>query len=525
LDKSGHGNNGQAVAVEWVAEGHRGGAASFGKDNSYITVPNNEDLNPHHLTLAAWINTSYSDPVWRRIFDKGTGKGYVLSMCGDDRQGHSFRGEVDVEPGKTWTHSVIKVADGQWHHVAGTYDGADAVIYVDGQHAQRRHWVGDVPFTTYALTIGANRSNPEAALGEVGASFNGMMDDVMMFNRALSAGEIQALFKSQGGVLTDVVAAPAPQPAPPVAVRATNTTGLSYGLYIHYGIATFAHPGEQGQIPAERFAPAEMDVKSWPRAAKEAGMTFAVLTAKHESGFCLWDSPDYDYCVAHSPFKGDIIGDFIAACNAGGILPGVHYSIPDAYNEGAVRGGGPVPALYFKLIKKHITELQTRYPGLRILVLDEIGRLSRDQFVEISQLSKQLNPACVLLNSSGNEAFGPRHEADTIIKGWMWRPQAQLNPAQALFAHYNRAQQAGHVFILNVAPDTRGHIADEQLAVLTRIKEMIATRPVTSPSASNRPATQPSSSDRIKQVKDLFDQGLITKEQYDQKVKEIMGSL
>ena len=118
---------------------------------------------------------------------------------------------------------------------------------------------------------------------------------------------------------------------------AADAPNLKYGLYIHYGIASFAQAGEQGQIPVERFNPAALDVKAWAHAAKQAGATFAVLTAKHESGFCLWDSADYDYDVGSSPFKGDIIGDFIAACNAEGILPGVHYSIPDAYNEGAVR--------------------------------------------------------------------------------------------------------------------------------------------------------------------------------------------
>ncbi len=207
-DKSGHGNDGLAFGVGWLANGHRGGAVLFGLNHSYITVPNNDSLNPPHLTLAAWIKTSYKDWVWRRIFDKGTGQGYVLSMCGDDK-GKSFRGQVDIEPGKTWAHSGIQVADGQWHHVVGAFDGAFAKVYVDGWRVgSQGHWVGELPNTAYDLTIGANRSNPDANLGEVDASFNGMMDDVMMFNRALSDGEVQELFKSQGGVL-------GPKPAPP----------------------------------------------------------------------------------------------------------------------------------------------------------------------------------------------------------------------------------------------------------------------------------------------------------------------
>ncbi len=91
---------------------------------------------------------------------------------------------------------------------------------------------------------------------------------------------------------------------------AADAPDLKYGLYIHFGMDTFRHAGEKGQLPVERFAPTSLNVKTWAHAAKEAGMTFAVLTAKHESGFCLWDSQGYDYDIAHSPFKGDLIGRF-----------------------------------------------------------------------------------------------------------------------------------------------------------------------------------------------------------------------
>jgi hypothetical protein len=196
-DLSGQGNNGKDVNVQWIADGHRGGSVQFGLTKSYITVSNNASLNPPQLTLSAWIKTSYQDWVWRRIFDKGTGQGYVLSMCGDDK-GKSYRGEVDIEPGNSWAHSGIKVTDGCWHHVAGTFDGTYAKVYVDGQRAGKPvNWEGKIPYTAYDLTIGANRSNPKPALGEVDASFNGMMDDVMMFNRALSAEEVRTLFDLQ----------------------------------------------------------------------------------------------------------------------------------------------------------------------------------------------------------------------------------------------------------------------------------------------------------------------------------------
>ena len=321
------------------------------------------------------------------------------------------------------------------------------------------------------------------------------------------------------GLLTGAFAAFGQEAAPTGATGAPNAPNLKYGLYIHYGIATFARPGEQGQIPAGRFAPTALDAKAWAHAAKAAGMTFAVLTAKHESGFCLWDSPGYDYDVAQSPFKGDIIGDFIAACNAEGILPGVHYSIPDALNEGVARGRGPVSATYFALIKKHLTELHTRYPGIRIQVLDLIQRLSPDQLGEIRDLIKRLNPGCVLSGGDG----GPRFDADTIFNGWMWKPQARLYPVQTLFDHYSLAQQTRRPYLLNVGPDPSGRIPDDQIAMLTQLKEMIATRPLTPPPAGT-PA-KPSAADRLKQLKSLYDQGLINKEDYDRKTKEIIDSL
>jgi hypothetical protein len=214
-DQSGHGNHGRAVGVQWVADGHRGGAVRFGLTNSYITVPNKDELNPPRLTVAAWIKTSYADNVWRRIFDKCYSKGFALSEGGDQQQWH-HKGKLEWETGMgAGGLSQQRLDDGQWHHVAATYDGADARLYLDGWPVGRPvHRVGELRHTDYDLTIGANRSNPNEAFGEVGASFNGMMDDVMMFNCALADDEIQTLFKSQGGVLGEP---PAP-PTPPVSL-------------------------------------------------------------------------------------------------------------------------------------------------------------------------------------------------------------------------------------------------------------------------------------------------------------------
>ncbi|MEJ0090685.1 MAG: alpha-L-fucosidase [Limisphaerales bacterium] len=301
---------------------------------------------------------------------------------------------------------------------------------------------------------------------------------------------------------------------------AADVPDLKYGLYIHYGLPTFAKAGEQGEIPAGRFAPTALDVKSWAHAAKEAGMTFAVLTAKHHSGFCLWDSADYDYDITHSPVKTDLLADFIAACDSEGILPGVHYSIPDVHNEGTVQFQGSVTPLYFSLIKKQITELHTKYPGLRVQIFESSGRFTSDQWQEINQLIHRLNPHCIILDGRNDSPYMTK---SVIVKSWMWHPQAQLLPVTALFAAYNKAVTSGQPFILNVGPAPSSRIPEDQFAILGQMKELIAHPPESM--AATSVIGKPDATERLKKVKSLYDQGLINKEDYDKKVKEIMDSL
>lgn len=301
---------------------------------------------------------------------------------------------------------------------------------------------------------------------------------------------------------------------------------LKYGLYLQFGMPTFAKPGQKGQIPASQFAPpANLDARSWAHTAREMGMQFAVLTVKHESGFCLWDSPDYDYDVGNSPFKGDIIGDFIAACNAEGVLPGVHYSIPDAYNEGMMRYRGPVPPPYFNVIKKHITELHTKYPGIRVQIFDVSQRLSPVQWEELTNIVHRLNPACVILDWTHPPIYGTQ----TVNKGWMWSPNEKLNSPDFLYSVYSKRMESGASWLANVGIDPSGNIPNEYLEVLKQLKTLIERGPVpgqvNQSAPAGAPAQKPDAASRLKQVKSLYDQGLINKEEYDKKVKEIMDSL
>ena len=77
-----------------------------------------------------------------------------------------------------------------------------------------------------------------------------------------------------------------------------------YGMFIHFGINTF-HDVEwsDGSFPVETYAPTEIDARQWVKTAKDAGMKYIILVAKHHEGFCLWDSKYTDYDVASSGIK------------------------------------------------------------------------------------------------------------------------------------------------------------------------------------------------------------------------------
>jgi RNA polymerase sigma factor (sigma-70 family) len=198
-DTSGRGNNGKASGVRWTAEGKKGGAYEFTADGDEIAVPNNKSLNPKQLTLAAWFKTSYTDDKWRRIFDKSYSQGFALSIAGDFGK-NKWRGQLNLEMGPGTHSSLTKrmVADGQWHQVVATFDGINESLYVDGlPGAKPLRWkkgekAGSSDFN---LVIGCNRSNLKE--DDLGSSFRGLIDEPMMWNRALSTNEVAFLFESQ----------------------------------------------------------------------------------------------------------------------------------------------------------------------------------------------------------------------------------------------------------------------------------------------------------------------------------------
>ncbi|WP_339710679.1 alpha-L-fucosidase [uncultured Kriegella sp.] len=121
------------------------------------------------------------------------------------------------------------------------------------------------------------------------------------------------------------------------------------------------------------FNPGKLDTDQWIRSAKAAGATYAVLVAKHCSGFSLWPTKAHEYSVKNSPWKngqGDIVKDFIASCKKYDVKPGLYASASaNAYfhvdNPGLVLSGDPEEQKrYNEVVKTQLTELWSEYGEL-----------------------------------------------------------------------------------------------------------------------------------------------------------------
>src|ERR1041385_6810779 len=178
---------------------------------------------------------------------------------------------------------------------------------------------------------------------------------------------------------------------------------LQFGVSFHFSMNTFTGDDyDTGKAPASTYNPTHLDVRQWIRVAHNIGAKYAVLTAKHMSGFCLWDAEGYDYDVASSGNKTDVVAAFVAACHEYGLKPGFYYCILDPHNEGKFDWDSHVPDKYYELIKRQLTELHTKYPHPFYQLLDITWKLNQEQRWELYRLIKRLSPNCLVVM---NQAF------------------------------------------------------------------------------------------------------------------------
>ena len=113
-----------------------------------------------------------------------------------------------------------------------------------------------------------------------------------------------------------------------------------FGMFIHWGLYAIPARGEwvryYEKIDDEHyepyfkeFNPVKYDPREWAKIAKAAGMKYAVLTAKHHDGFCLFDSKYTDFKATNTPCGRDLIKEYVEAFRAEGLKVGLYYSLID----------------------------------------------------------------------------------------------------------------------------------------------------------------------------------------------------
>jgi hypothetical protein len=159
-----------------------------GNDNSYVKIPDSPSLDSlaASITIVAWIKVNQFNPFpdWNGIVTKGNSSWRLSRYGGTSAIGFSTTGLSDVDlPGNK------NINDGQWHHVAAVYDGKNKYIYVDGALDASVPATGSIAQNNFPVGIGENAE----ALGHL---WNGSIDEVAIYNRALTADEIQTIYNA-----------------------------------------------------------------------------------------------------------------------------------------------------------------------------------------------------------------------------------------------------------------------------------------------------------------------------------------
>jgi len=207
-------------------------------------------------------------------------------------------------------------------------------------------------------------------------------------------------------------------------------TDARFGMFIHWGL--YALPArhewvknyekmtnEQYQKYFEEYNPDLYNAKEWARMAKEAGMKYVVLTAKHHEGFCNFDSKYTDYKTTKTQFGRDVVKEYVEALRGEGLKVGFYYSLIDWHHPDftidrvhpqrqesdsayARLNKGKDMAKYREYMKNQVRELLTNYGQIDVIWFDfsypgKNGKSAEDWgSEELLKLVRQLQPNIII---------------------------------------------------------------------------------------------------------------------------------
>lgn len=312
-------------------------------------------------------------------------------------------------------------------------------------------------------------------------------------------------------------------------------TEARFGMFIHWGLYAIAGRGEwvmsNERIPVsdyeplmQEFDPQDYDPALWARRAREAGMKYVVMTAKHHDGFCLFDSKLTDYKSVNAPCGRDLVREFVDAVRAEGLKVGLYYSLIDWHHPDYPKWKDATHPMrdnpdyadenvnfdrYLNYMHGQIEELVTNYGKLDILWFDyAYGDLRGEAWkaTELVRMVRRHQPEVLIDNrlETSGEGFGsiveqqpkeycgdfaspeqiippqgirnvlgqpvPWELCTTINNNWGYNPMDRLyKPASLLVHKLVECVSKGGNMILNVGPDANGRFDEKSVAVLDEI--------------------------------------------------------
>jgi len=191
VDVSGKGNDGNIRRAEFV-RGKQGQALSFNGHNAYVDCKNDESLNPRDaITLAAWVFVD----AWEA--DGGADRSVMEKRNrGEPNASCYYLRLLDGQVGFfVWTDRGQQAVDsdsdvielGGWYHIAGTYDGVEGRVYIDGEPVGDVPFAGDIEVANHVSLILASGNQASASW------YAGLLDEAVVFDTALSESDVNEL--------------------------------------------------------------------------------------------------------------------------------------------------------------------------------------------------------------------------------------------------------------------------------------------------------------------------------------------
>jgi len=258
----------------------------------------------------------------------------------------------------------------------------------------------------------------------------------------------------------------------------------------------------------KEFNPVNYDPEAWVRLAKDSGMKYMVLIAKHHDGFCQFDTKLTDYNIMSTPYKKDIVKQFIDACHKQDMKFGLYYSTRDWYHRDYLVGDN---AKYDDYYRGQVQELLSRYGKIDIMWFDHVGGRdwSKWRFDKLYAMMYRLQPQ-LLVNDRAAMFCGPRSPSDkgpvtpdiakmcagdystpeekigkidldhdwescimTTSSGWSYHSKAETRkPAECLDMLVGTATGGGNL-LLNFGPDSTGAFRESDLALLKELGQWL----------------------------------------------------